>query len=106
MVRVKKSINRSFLQCTIIMAQQNLEKRVKELEKELNELKKKAGIERKTVYIDDTLPYEEVKKRVHEFMHAHQDKEYDSFELMEILHLDPLLVEKALWELEDEGILV
>jgi hypothetical protein len=87
------------------MAQQNLERRVKELEKEIGYLKKKNGIERKTVYIDDTVSYKEVKKRVFEHMRDHSDKEFGSFELMEVLHLDPLLIHKALFELQEEGVI-
>ncbi len=85
---------------------QMLERRVEELEKEVKELKEKlvhTGIESKTVIIDDTISYGEVKRRVYEFMNKHPDKDYDSFELMEELHLDPELIEKALWELQKEG---
>ena len=86
---------------------QNLEKKVEELQIEVSALKKKlAGIDYKEVVIDDTVPYDEVKKRVQEFMRTHPDKDYDSFQLMEILLLDPMLVEQALWELQKEGILV
>lgn len=105
--RVKKSLNmekNAFSNDRKM--EQILEKRITKLEAEVKELKEKlvhTGMESKTVIIDDTISYDEVKRRVYEFTNKHPDKDYDSFQLMEELHLDPELIEKALWALQKEG---
>jgi len=87
--------------------EQMLERRIKKLENEVSELKEKlaqSAIEHKTIIVDDTVSFQEVKKRVLEFLKNHPDRDYDSFALMEELHLDPLEIKKVLLELESEGL--